>query len=517
MKTRNIVLISSIVFACISFLIVKEHFMNLKKKKSQSVTLAIPAAWGSLNPPELTTYSASEIVWNVFEPLVAYDLHGNLVPKVALSWKVSDDLRVYTFILDTKRKFSDGTHLTASIVKQAFEHSLKVVPESYNQTTVDLMYRLEGFEEFSKIKTLSGIVVQGEDTVIMKFKTPLRQTLQFLTGIRFGIYIIDHNGKYLGTGSYSIEKATDNEVILMVNPFAEEKSSFSQVRIIGLETYELNSALNQQKADIFWTVDPEFLDNLKETVGYITYSGSIAGHSVIAINGTEGKIFSNKKLRQALQYLIIKEYMPQLTRYFDSSRFILDPQYLSSLQIGRLSQDKVDTLINQGKEWVTDLIRASQSQPIHFPLKGTKDKVLVEMLKKKGVRIETSDAFLTTKELLNLVYKTHNYDLVSWRTGFGSSDPDGLYHTLGKYGAISTPPMGRYKVWQVLEEGRTLVDLEQMNQVYIQLSQAILEEVPTIHLGYCRPFVFYNTQKVKITNQSLNSLTFHLSMFEPIL
>jgi peptide/nickel transport system substrate-binding protein len=116
MKTRNIVL-SIMTIACIPFsIIVKEKFMH-PREKQDLITLAVPAAWGPLTPPEQSTYAASEILGNVFETLVVYNVHGALIPQLALSWRVSPDLREYTFTLDKSRRFSDGTYLTADIVK----------------------------------------------------------------------------------------------------------------------------------------------------------------------------------------------------------------------------------------------------------------------------------------------------------------------------------------------------------------------------------------------------------------
>ena len=45
------------------------HFMNLT---SRQFTMGISGTWGPLNPPQQSTYAASEILSNVFQPLVEY-------------------------------------------------------------------------------------------------------------------------------------------------------------------------------------------------------------------------------------------------------------------------------------------------------------------------------------------------------------------------------------------------------------------------------------------------------------
>ncbi len=481
--------------------------------KNEFLTLAVPSAWGPLTPPEQCTYAASEILGNVFETLVAYDLYGNLIPQLAQSWKVSPDLCVYTFTLNIKRKFSDGTPLTAKIIKKAFEHALTVSPTSHNQSALDLFYRLEGFEEFQTTKSLRGIEIPTKDTFVMKFKTPLRQALTFLTGIRYGIYIINTKGTYLGTGSYVFDKVSDQEVLLSANTHAQEPPAFPKARIIGLETAEFGPAIKEHKADVFWTVDPEkFLDKKEENLQHTQTSGSVAAHAIIAVNGMNGRIFSDQKLRQALQYLIVRESSSIHKDYFDLSRVTLDSQYLLPLQPGRLSQNEVNKIIEVGKEWVPLLIKASQEKPVYFPLRNEKDKIMTEMLQKEGISIKTSHMILSTKEALHLIYKTHDYDLISWRIGFGSIDPDSIYHALGQYGAISTPPIGRPRVWMYLEEGRSTTNIEKLNEIYTQLSYAILEEIPAVHVGYCRPFIFFNSDNIKMNIQRLNNIRFHLGV-----
>jgi peptide/nickel transport system substrate-binding protein len=56
-----------------------------------------------------------------YSPLIDWDNDGNIIPWVAESFEVSDDLKTITFYLRKGIKFADGTPLNASIVKFNFD------------------------------------------------------------------------------------------------------------------------------------------------------------------------------------------------------------------------------------------------------------------------------------------------------------------------------------------------------------------------------------------------------------
>lgn len=74
---------------------------------------------GILNFAELQIASA------IFEGLVKYDADGRIVPAVASEWEVSEDGRVWTFIIATEAKFHNGKSVTASEVKLSLQRSIE--------------------------------------------------------------------------------------------------------------------------------------------------------------------------------------------------------------------------------------------------------------------------------------------------------------------------------------------------------------------------------------------------------
>lgn len=70
----------------------------------------------TLNPVRHTTESEKLVLGMLFDPLVTYDRELNIVPKLALSWEVSPDGRLFTFKLDPAATWSDGQPVRSSDV-----------------------------------------------------------------------------------------------------------------------------------------------------------------------------------------------------------------------------------------------------------------------------------------------------------------------------------------------------------------------------------------------------------------
>jgi len=488
-----------------------------KSLDDKVVTLVVPAGWGPLTPPQQSTYIAAVILGNVFQSLVEYDMHGNLRPQLAVSWTVSPDLSIYTFTLDINRRFSNGQRVTSSIVKNAFEGALKVDAASANKSSLDVLYQLEEFELFAKTGVLSGIETPSEKTLIMKFKKPYRQALSFLTGSRYGIYISANNDQYYGTGPYQFETFSENEVRLKPNPYSSEKAPFSHARIIGVAEWEFEDAVCQKLADVYWIGRASRFRQCydEDSLKMVFSSGAVTSHLVIEVNGNAGELFSSSKMRQAIQYLVMKKAKNVLHDYLDLKRVTFDDQFIMPLQPGRLNQQEVDLLIEKGSKWVPELIQQSKQKPIRFWIQDEKDLALVNRLKEEGLSIVSNEKPMPKSQAMKIFYKTQEYDLLVAHIGFGMKDPDDLYHFLGKYGAITSPSIGRNLVWDALEEGRSIPDLSVFDAPYQKLSRAILTEVPAIHISYTRTGFLYNAHNIELKSSSLNSIRFNLSFFKP--
>jgi len=80
----------------------------------------------SLDPALSTGLSESKILRALFEGLVrANDKTLEVEPAIAKSWKISEDSKTYTFFLDEKAKWSDGSNVVAGDFVFAWRRALK--------------------------------------------------------------------------------------------------------------------------------------------------------------------------------------------------------------------------------------------------------------------------------------------------------------------------------------------------------------------------------------------------------
>ena len=278
-----------------TFVVLRIGVVDMKSAlTANTITMAIPASWGPLTSPQQSTYMASEILGNVYETLISHDMQGNLQPGLAMAWAVSEDYRRFSFKIDTSRRFSNGDHLTAKKIKWAFEHSLQVQPASVNRSTMDALYRLEGFDDFEKSGHISGIEVPSDDRLVMRFDEPFRQALSFLSGVRYAAYIITSAGVYLGTGPYLFESIAPDELLLSVNPYSSEPPAFKQVKITGLQQQEWERAICEGTVDVYWTTRAAPLPSCVRSISYqfnVTWIDNVAIDIVLFEHNFTGILF----------------------------------------------------------------------------------------------------------------------------------------------------------------------------------------------------------------------------------
>ncbi|WP_327186879.1 ABC transporter substrate-binding protein [Streptomyces sp. NBC_01334] len=143
-------------------------------KSGGTLTFAVGSDAGCVDPQQVgsndTIYSLRQVV----DSLTDQDPKtGKIVPWLAKSWDVSADTTTFTFHLRSGVTFSDGTPLTAQVVKDNFD----AVPKLGALATLAQGY-LSGVESTTAVDPL---------TVRVKFKQPNAQFLQATATHSLGI------------------------------------------------------------------------------------------------------------------------------------------------------------------------------------------------------------------------------------------------------------------------------------------------------------------------------------------
>lgn len=96
-----------------------------------------------------------------------FDADGKINPYVFTSWEPSDGNKVWTFKIDPKATFSDGSKITAEDVKGSW--NVSAMPNTKNQRADQVLSKVAGYSEVSKgsATEISGIATPDEGTVVV--------------------------------------------------------------------------------------------------------------------------------------------------------------------------------------------------------------------------------------------------------------------------------------------------------------------------------------------------------------
>ncbi len=471
-----------------------------------------PDGWNDLTPTLQHTGHADSILHNAFEPLVILGKNEIIQPMAAKSWSIDPQKRVFTFEIDTKRKFSNGTPLSAQHFKDSWEYSLKVTPKSSNNSLLDVLYKMDGFENHEKTGNISGIEVLNESTLRVTFKKSFRMALSHLSGSRMSSFLREGEN-FLGTGPYVINEISEKEIMLIKNEYFLDSVPFDKVSIKIVPPDVAQESLDRGDID-FYAFAKGSLDLCREEFLECS-AGSENRHAVIIVNGQEGRIFSNPQHRKALQYLFLDgftlEDMPKESR----SGIQLDPQIFLPFQSGRITESKAKEIIQQGQTYVENFIKATQEQPLYFAL-HKRGRWLQEYLGKKGVQFSKKSESDHEEQFRKMYHKTYEPDIIPRALSVFNGDPDGIYHALGEKGAISSPMIHRKTISSLLEEGRKILDFDKLAPHYEKVAEAALQEVPFIHIGFLHDIMILKKDRVKLNGKYVNREDGRFTNYQPV-
>lgn len=484
----------------IAILLILLIVLRIIMSNSKILRIGYPAYWGSIIPPLQHTAYGDEIQLNQFEPLVTIGRNGQIEPLAALSWNINNNFTKFTFKIDNNRRFSDGTKLEARHFKEAWLHGLTLNSKSYNLSTSDVLYRIKGYKDFKKFNDIVGITVLDKETLVIEFSVPFRMALDHLSGGRFASYLL-RNNKYIGTGPYVINELKDKNLKLTKNFFSNEKTSFDNVLINVVDVENAIDLINKNKLDVLMFA--EKIKNYNQDIKNIDFLNAYeASHVAIDLNGLNNRFFSSKKNRKYMQSLILKIFEDEnLTSEYSSSLFKFDPQIFLPVQKGRVDELKVKKYLENNLN-IQYLVEQTKKTPLIFYTTG--DTWIKEALIKYGINFSKSSRIISFTELMDEYYKNYTPDMILGNFSVVMGDPDGIHHVLGKDGAIASPINFREKVSQLIEEGRSLIQEEQLDEHYQKVSMKVLEEVPFVHLGYKYGKIIFSKSRIGIDEVGIN-------------
>lgn len=136
------------------------------KSSRDSVVAVFGPEPTTIDPGLMQTLDGATYNVHLFEGLTRDD-HGEIVPGVAKSWDISEDLKTYTFHLRDNALWSDGKKVTAQDFEYGWKRNLDPRTASYYAY---IMYYIEGGEEYNSFLLKEDATDEEEKTYEAELK-----------------------------------------------------------------------------------------------------------------------------------------------------------------------------------------------------------------------------------------------------------------------------------------------------------------------------------------------------------
>lgn len=236
--------------------------------QSGTLVVALANPINTLEPVLHELVEEGEILTNVFEPLLATDQDGNLIPNVCEKWEMKEDGKSVMLTLRGDICFQDRHPLKAEDVKKSFERAIRL----RTAEMLPALVSISGASEFAAqtADEVSGIVIHAEDRLEIKLLEPLSIYPSLLTDTHTGIVRpLSGNGEgakqIFGTGPFQVASHTSERIVLERNndhwkgtPPRLDAVEFRP----GLNATNIASGLRTGEYDLARDLLPQDLDEL---------------------------------------------------------------------------------------------------------------------------------------------------------------------------------------------------------------------------------------------------------------
>lgn len=214
----------------------------------------------TIRPTESLIKGEEDLVSNIFSGLVEVNEKGEPIPDLAMGWNVSDDGLEYTFKINEKNKWSNGTEVTAKDFQIFFRDLLSPDNEDYTSNELYSIYGVKDYREgkfdFSEVAisspddyTLVLRMNNKDDDLLKNLAKPiyrLRDLNEPLDNYKKDFNEISYTGSYV---IYDVTK--DGFIRLKDNPYNSSELEIKDIAFKEKDSDEIElAAFNLEKVDI---------------------------------------------------------------------------------------------------------------------------------------------------------------------------------------------------------------------------------------------------------------------------
>jgi peptide/nickel transport system substrate-binding protein len=494
----------------VSSLLINQHLYaaSTQPKRGGTLTLAVSKELALMNPLVNTSSTESRIRELMFEPLLGRDGKGAIQPRLAESWEISKEGKLYTFHLRKGVKFHNGKEMMADDIKFAIDYTLNPKNGAYGLADLDAVEKVEAIDKYTlriwlkKINPLFLTVL----TDIRAFSAIPKESLP--EGMRKPSTFPP------GTGPFKFVEWRPGQRVVFerFDDYWGEKAYVDRVvmREIGDATVRF-TALQAGDVDIIERTPYEWVQQIVQGkikgIGYAR--AEIAGARNLEFNVPDPP-FNNKKLRLAIAYALDKQEIMQAA-YFGlaettDQRFPKGSIWYFDVPIPKYNLSKAKALLKEsGYNGETLELMGNRGE-----VAEVEGATIQAQLKKIGVKVE-----LKILERASAL-EARRQGKFMFKLAGGSDFPDPL-PAYEEYVCEPDPRNRRLnesgycdKEYDTLiKKAEVEVDLEKRKTLFKQVVAKLVDDSPIIPIGFTpRFFTFRDYVKGFTTNSSGDFQTF---------
>ena len=501
----SILLLSSVVVTSAGS---NAEMRELPPKYGGTIIIGILTDVTHLNPAISTSYYIDTVSGQIYNSLMEYDYRTlEPVPELAKSWDISEDGLTYTFHLEEDVYWSDGEPFTSEDVKFTFEN-------------ITIPFHPRG------AATFGGITFEAPDehTFVMKLENPYAPLINYFTLWYVGIMpkhlyegtdIVNnpHNWENpVGTGPFMLDEWVKGSHIKLVrnpNYWRENKPYLDSVifKIIPDTSSRLLAFENHDIDYVPLMIPNTELKRLNETGGINVVSCGAFGSMHTIQNNLDNEYLSDIRVRKAIAYAINKDQFNELV--LDDLFKVATGPLPSTSWAHKPDVEKYEQDIDLANSLLDEAGFPQGTDGTRFSLKmiiGTtgRDKGVPEMeimrsqLSEVGIdlQLEVYDEATTTQ----MVYMEQDFDMYLIGGLSTAPDPNMISGYLHSNRILKDDPIpGLYNVMnfnnsrvdELFELGKVETDVETRKEIYGELQEIVVDELPCYYLIEDQFFHFY--------------------------
>jgi len=451
-------------------------------KKGGAIKAEINSDVANLDPLASSLLVDRQVLYNIYDSLVAIDKGLKIIPSLAESWTTPDP-KTYIFKLRQGVKYHDGTDFNAASVKWNIERYLTD----------------KNSRRGPEINTIQTVEVMDPSTVKFNLKAPFAPLLANLVD-RAGMMVsqkaaeaggADFTRKPVGggTGAFKfVEFVKDDHITLERNPnYWKKDASGTQlpyvdkvtIRPIVDETVALTN-VKTGDVDISHAIPAKDYATVKAGKEIILQDTPELGYASVVLN-TQAEPFNKKEFRQAFAEALDRDQIIK-TVFFGVGQAIYGPIPPSSWAFDS-SLKPYSANVAMAKEY---LKAGGKPDGFTFDMKITAGSPVTTQLAQL-MKDQLAKAGMTMN-LIQLDFPTLVADQQAGKFGAslagwsGRIDPDGnIYNQLHTGAAGNDAKYTNPAADDLMEKARVATEQAQRKELYQQLQKLVVDDAPLVY------------------------------------